>query len=231
MIWFFYNIIFCIAYTILLPRYLIRMIRRGGYKKGFLQRIGFYGQLLSNHLHMRPRIWIHAVSVGEVFIALRFMAELHALRKETAFVLTTTTSTGHAVAEARMRADDILLYFPADFPIVVRHVLNTIMPLALIIVECELWPNLIRHARKRDIPVILLNGRLSHHSYRGYKMVRPFVKRVLACFNLICAQSKEDAQSLIELGADTNCVKITGSAKYDIIDIPSKEHVNSIEAF
>src|ERR1035437_7857759 len=98
MIWFFYNCFFPIVFLLLLPRFLSRMWKRGGYRKGFLQRFGRYESSVQERLRSRPRVWIHAVSVGEVQIALRFMRALREQRGALAFVLTTTTSTGHTLA-------------------------------------------------------------------------------------------------------------------------------------
>lgn len=221
IIWFFYNFLFAIGYFLVLPRFLLRMWRRGGYLPAFSQRLGIYDKSVRNKLAAPPRRFlIHAVSVGEIQVALKFVAELRARRPGSAFVLTTTTSTAHALAEKIMSKEDILLYFPVDFPFVVRNVLRKINPLGLILVESELWPNLVRLSAARKIPIMLLNGRISSRSFRGYRLLRPLVKRVLIHFTLFCAQSEEDAGRLIELGAAPERVRVTGSAKYDIADAP-----------
>ncbi len=217
--WFFYNIFFAVGYFLVLPRFLVRMWRRGGYWPAFGQRFGLYSDAILAKLSAAPgRIMIHAVSVGEIQVAFRFMAELRVKRPGSAFVLTTTTSTAHALAEKQMSGGDVLLYFPADFPFIVRRVLRQISPVGLILVESELWPNLVRLSSAGGIPVMLLNGRISNRSFRRYSfpVVRPLVRRVLGYFNLLCAQSGEDGRRLIALGADPARVKITGSAKYDI---------------
>lgn len=220
-IWFFYNIIFTIGYFLILPRFLLRMWRRGGYRPAFGQRLGVYSAAILAKLSASPgRILIHAVSVGEIQVAFRFMAELRAKRPVSAFVLTTTTSTAHALAEKQIKDEDMLLYFPIDFPFIVRRVLRQINPMGLILVESELWPNLVRQIAARKGKIMLLNGRISNRSFRRYSFpfVRPLVRRVLAYFNLLCVQSKEDGRRLIELGADPALVKVTGSAKYDIVN-------------
>lgn len=222
MIWFFYNIAFLIVFFLMIPRFLARMWKRGGYRKGFLQRVGLYDRALSARLRSRRRVWIHAVSVGEVFVALRFMEEVRTRRPDTAFVLTTTTSTGHAIAEEKLDQSDVLLYFPVDFVPVVRSVLKCLNPLAVILVECELWPNLIRIAKARNIPVMLLNGRISERSYRGYTKIRPLVRRILGCFDLLCAQDEANAAYLVGLGADPERVRVMGSAKYDAAETACK---------
>lgn len=183
----------------------------------FSQRFGIYDKSVAEKLSATPgRFLIHAVSVGEIQVAARFMAELRARRPGTAFVLTTTTSTAHALAAKTMNPDDILLYFPVDFPFIVRRALRQINPAGLILVESELWPNLVRQVAARKIKIMLLNGRISNRSFRRYTLVRPLVRRVLAYFDILCAQSSEDSRRLIELGADPARVKATGSAKYDI---------------
>ncbi|MDO9541120.1 MAG: glycosyltransferase N-terminal domain-containing protein, partial [Kiritimatiellia bacterium] len=181
------------------------------------QRLGIYDKSAEKKLASMPeRFLIHAVSVGEIQVAFRFMAEMRAKRPGSAFVLTTTTSTAHALAEKMINKDDVLLYFPVDFPFIVRRVLRQIKPIGLILVESELWPNLVRLSSARNIPIMLLNGRISNRSFRRYRLVRSLVRRILAYFSLCCMQSEQDAERLIELGADPLLVKITGSAKYDI---------------
>ena len=194
------------------------MWKRGGYRKGFLQRFGRYEAAVQECLQNRPRVWIHAVSVGEVQIALRFMRALREHRSALAFVLTTTTSTGHAIAAQNLSADDVLLYFPVDLPWIMTRVLDRLRPLALVLVEGELWPNLLRLARRRGVPIMLLNGRLSEHSCRNYRKVRLLVKKALECFDLFCMQGPEDARRLRELGAAPEKIRVMGSAKYDVTE-------------
>ena len=217
MLWFIYNVLFAIGYTLMLPRFLLRMWRRGGYKQDFLQRFGTYAPEVEQKLRTRQRIWIHAVSVGEMQVALRFADEMRTAELGDSFVFTTTTSTGHAMGKSKIGGDDILLYFPSDFPFIVKRVLNTINPRALILTECELWPNLIRHASKRKIPVILINGRISESSYRGYKLMKVFFRKIAACIDLFLVQTPVEEQYLIELGADKARIKVMGTAKYDTV--------------
>ena len=215
MVWFIYNVLFAVGYVILLPRYLVRMWRRGGYRRGFLQRVGWYDRRTLERLSERRRIWIHAVSVGEVYVALRVMGDLRARARDVSFVLTTTTSTGHRVAGESLSAPDVLLYFPADFPVVVRRVLSKLRPRALLLTECELWPNLIRRAALRGIPVVLVNGRLSDSSFRGYRFLRMVFSPLLSSFSLLLVQGETERQRFQELGAEPGCIHVVGSMKYD----------------
>lgn len=221
MLWFVYNVLFTIGYILLLPRFLLRMRRRGGYRKGFLQRFGMYTPDTVQRLRERPRIWVHAVSVGEIYVAMRFMEELRAGDAETAFVLTTTTSTGHRIAETKLNAADILLYFPSDFPFIINRILDILKPTALILTESELWPNLIRGARSRNIPVILINGRISESSHKGYRLLCVFFGRIVRSIDLLLVQTRQDEQCLLDLGADPGNIKVMGTAKYDIAQFDS----------
>lgn len=218
MVWFLYNIIFAVGYALMLPKFLFRMARRGGYAPGFLQRFGVYDAEVRARLGDGERIWVHAVSVGEVFVALRFIEELRKSDPQRSFVLTVTTSTGHAIAGRNISENDILLYFPVDFPFVIRRVLRQLSPMALLLTECELWPNLVRIASGRDIPVILINGRISGSSYRGYKLLSFFTRRVLDEMDMFLVQTEDDGWKLMDLGAPRESVHELGSAKYDVVD-------------
>lgn len=217
MIWFVYNVLFAVGYTLLLPRFLARMCRRGGYCKGFMQRLGVYDHRTKARLADRQRIWIHAVSVGEIYVALGFIDGIRAVEPESKFVVTTTTSTGHRVAAKMLSDNDVLLYFPADVPFIVRRVLRLVRPRALLLTENELWPNLLRGARREGVPTVLINGRISCTSYRGYRKIKWFVSRALQLVDLFLVQSELDRSRLLELGADPDRVEVTGSAKYDVV--------------
>jgi 3-deoxy-D-manno-octulosonic-acid transferase len=216
MIWIFYNLFFPLVFLLMLPKFISRMMRRGGYKKHFEQRLGIYGHGTAERLSEGRRIWIHAVSVGELFVALRFIEEYRKAHPEALFVVSTNTSTGHALAEKQMDRRDVLIYFPVDLPWVMRRVYDQINPLKLILVECEFWPNLVRQAHKRGIPVALINGRISDSSFKGYMKVRPFTRRLLAMIDPVCMQGRQDAERIIAMGARPETVKTHGTAKYDL---------------
>jgi len=216
MFWFVYNVLFVLGYGITFPYYLMRMLRRGGYREGFLERFGVYPAELAARIRAAPRVWVHAVSVGEVLVALRFIEEARRRGRTQAFVLSTTTSTGHALAARSLHRDDVLVYFPVDFGPVLRRVLRLARPRALVLTETELWPGAIHHCRRRGIPVVLLNGRLSGHSFKGYRRFRWFFRRVLRDIDLLCMQGQADAQRVLDLGADPARVQAVGSVKYDV---------------
>lgn len=216
MIWLLYNVLFTIAYTLMLPKYLWRMWKRGGYRRGFLQRFAAYDAATRAQLAAMPRIWIHAVSVGEMYVALRLLKDLRTAFPGTGYVVTTNTSTARAIAESKLEKDDVLLYFPCDFPLVIRLALDAINPRALLLIEGELWPNLLRFARARGTPVCVVNGRLSERSFRGYRRLAVFFRPVLQNLDLFLVQSPSDAVRLVALGADAGKVRTLGAAKYDV---------------
>ena len=216
MIWVLYNILFAIGFTLMMPRFIYRMARRGGYARHFLNRFGCYEPDLQEKLSGGGFIWIHAVSVGELYVALLFMDGLRARKPGVKFFVTTTTSTGYRIGVSRVKAPDVLAYFPVDFPPIVRHVLNQIRPSALITVENEMWPNLFRVAHGRGIPVYLLNGRISVRSHRRYRMVRVFTRRLLGYVTKFCVQGEGDRDRLVDIGADASRIHVVGTAKYDV---------------
>lgn len=221
MIWWLYNFLFPVAFLCLLPHFLLRMLRRGGYARDFAQRFGRYGPAETGLLAAPGRpIWIQAVSVGELALAFGFMEELRRRDPTVRFVLTTNTSTGHALALQRIRPPDVTLYFPMDVPGVVSRVLQRINPSAIVLVENELWPNLIRYAYRQGIPTVLANGRISERSFRGYRRIRFITRRLLPQLHGFCVQSVADRERLLALGAPPDRVEIVGSAKYDIGPTP-----------
>ena len=217
MIWWLYNLLFPVAFACLLPHFLLRMLRRGGYARDFSQRFARYGAAEAALLAAPGRpIWIQAVSVGELAVAFSFMDELRRRDPAARFVLTTNTSTGHALALKKIQAPDVTLYFPMDVPGIVARALRRIRPAAVVLVENEMWPNLIRHARKQGIPTVLINGRISEHSFQGYRKIRFITRRLLPEIRRFCVQSAADRDRLLALGAPADRVEVVGSAKYDV---------------
>ena len=218
MFWILYDILFLIGYLLILPHYLIRMWRRGGYARDFMQRLGVYSPETLAKIGGKPRIWIHGVSVGEIYVVLRFVEEFKKHNLGVGFVVTTTTSTGHKVARERMDADDVLLYYPVDFTPVVHRALKVVNPMAVILTECELWPNLIRQIGRKGVPLFLVNGRVSDASYSGYRQVKLLTRRIFRHFRLLTVQTATDGDRLVSLGAVRERTKVLGSAKYDVAE-------------
>ena len=215
MIWFLYNIVFAIGYLLMVPGYLLRMRRRGGYRAHFWNRFGKYdaGQLAGRS--DGDSIWVHAVSVGEMLVALRFVEEWRSREPDIKFVLSTNTSTGFALAEERKHTLDALIYYPTDFPLYVSRALAAVQPRALILTENEIWPNMVRQAAKKNIPVFLINGRISDRSFRGYRRIRFLYRRLLVLLSGCYVQHEDDGKRLMMLGAPQDKVVTVGSVKYD----------------
>lgn len=221
MIWWIYNLLFPVAFACLLPHFLLRMLRRGGYARDFAQRFGRYAAAETARLAAPGRpVWIQAVSVGELAVAFSFMEEMRRRDPGVRFVLTTNTSTSHVLALKKILPPDVTLYFPMDVPWVIPGVLRRIRPAAVVLVENEMWPNLVRYARQQGVPTVLINGRISEHSYRGYRRIRFITRRLLPQIHWFCVQSEADRDRLLALGAPAERIEVTGSAKYDIGPTP-----------
>ena len=216
MIWFFYNILFSIGFLLMLPRFYMRMKRRGGYRQDFENRFGNYRPEIEQALKETRRVWVHAVSVGEVSIAFSFMDAWRKEDPDVRFVLSLTTSTAADIARKRLDERDTLIYFPVDWPPIVNKVVTLINPRALFIVETEIWPNLVRRLKKSNIPVGMINGRISDKSYPRYLKVRFFTKRLLPLFDMFCLQSEEDKERIVALGGREETVHVLQSAKYEV---------------
>lgn len=216
MVFILYNLLFPVLLAVMLPYFLFRMCRRGGYAKGFAQRLGWYETSTREALSGKRRPWVHSVSVGETYVALKFMEEWRQRCPGMSFVLSVNTSTAHALASKALAEGDVLVYFPIDFAPVMRRVLRIMRPEILILTEGELWPNLIRLCRKGGVPVMLINGRMSERSFKGYFRFRVLFAPMLAMINRLCVQGEHDLRRFLKLGASAPDIVVTGSAKYDV---------------
>src|SRR5438552_7537038 len=210
-----YNLLWPIGLLLFLPSYLAKMFRRGGYRKNFGQRLGFYSTEYRQRLHGKNLTWIHAVSVGEVVIALKLAEQLRALQPDLKCVLTTTTTTGRALAQKRAPDWMDVLYAPLDFWPVMRRAFRVIAPQRIILIEAEVWPNLVAEARKGEIPVVLANARLSPRSERRFRRFRFFVTPTFRQLDLVCVSLTEDAERWKNLGVKKTRIHAVGNIKYD----------------
>ncbi len=217
MLWFIYNVIFTVGYILMLPYWFFRMSRRGGYGRRFITRMAIYEQDDLRAMSREKNIWVHAVSVGEVYVALRIVEKLRKKLPKRNLVFTTNTSTGYAIAEKNLQETDTLLYFPSDLWFIMKRAVKLINPMLVILTECEIWPNMVRYAARSGSRVAVVNARLSDSSFRGYRLAKVFFKPVIRKINLICAQNRRDRDRFIELGASGNQVAVTGSCKYDLL--------------
>lgn len=223
-----YNFLFCVFFLFTAPFYFWKMWRRGSWQSGFGQRFGSYDAQIRRKLGERPTVWLHAVSVGEVNLCVPLLRRLQEQWTEYQFVVSTTTSTG--MAELRKKAPDVIaLYYPIDFGRVVRCALSAIRPQLIVLMEAEIWPNLIWQAQDRGIPVALANARLSQRSFRGYRRARLLFGRLFESLAAVGAQSEADAQRWTELGCDPQRVKVTGNLKFDALVTQAPGRVDARE--
>ncbi len=215
MIRFLYNLLFPLALLFFLPGYLAKMRRRGNYRENFGQRLGFYAPELRRRLARGRRTWMHAVSVGEVNVGLKLARQLHQLDPHFACALTTTTTTGYALA--RQEAPDWVevIYTPLDFWPIMRRAFALLRPEKIILVEAEVWPNMMTLARRERVPVALVNARLSPRSERRFRRFRGAVAPVFRQLDLVCVPEAEDVDRWEWLGVPRERICHTGSIKYD----------------
>jgi 3-deoxy-D-manno-octulosonic-acid transferase len=215
-VYFLYSFATLIAVVVLLPYFLYQMLRHNKYAGSLKQRLGYLP--VSINLDGDESIWVHAVSVGEVLAARSLLDELRRRYPRLRLFLSTTTRTGQQLARRTVSEVDGVFYFPFDWTFSVRRTLDRIKPRLFVMVETEIWPNLLRECRRRGIRTILVNGRISYRSFPRYRLVRPLFRRVLADVDRFCVQGEETARRLIELGADPARVTTTGSLKFDALE-------------
>jgi len=215
MIRFIYNLLWPFGLLIFLPGYFAKMIRRGGYREKFEQRLGIYDAEVRNRLSNRCSTWLHAVSVGEVNIALKLANALRALEPDSHCVLTTTTTTGFALARKTAPPWVEVMYTPLDYWPIMRRAFSVIRPLRIVLVEAEVWPNLAATAHARRIPLALVNARLSPRSERRYRRFRFFIGPTFRLLDLVCVPEQRDVERWTALGVPRNRIQVTGSIKFD----------------
>ena len=213
-----YSVSIVLLFAILAPYFAYQALRYRKYVRNLPQRLGYLP--LSLNFDGDHSIWIHAVSVGEVLTARALLPQLRERYPRLRIFLSTTTMTGHHVARTNVHDVDGVFYFPLDLPFVVRRTLAVVKPRLLIMMETELWPNLLRECRRLGVRTILVNGRISARSFPRYRLAGRFFRRVLADVDRFCMQSEESARRIIEIGAGRDRVSVTGSLKFDSLDVP-----------
>jgi 3-deoxy-D-manno-octulosonic-acid transferase len=222
--YFLYRVVTALGMLFLAPYYALRGWRRGEPRTALAERLGSVPRTLVDRANLSgatnsAAIWIHAVSVGEVLAAKPLAERLKERFPARAIFVSTTTETGRRLASERLRSVDGIFYFPLDWILAVRRALRAIRPAVVIVMETEIWPNFLREARRRGVPVIFANARISERSFARYKrwkfLVGDFFARVLLDPDVFLAQTPDDSARLIEMGAPEDRVEITGNLKYD----------------
>jgi 3-deoxy-D-manno-octulosonic-acid transferase len=232
-VYFIYSLLLGIAAVVLTPYWLVQGLRHGKYFSNLFERLGFYYPSFKTGTNRPGAILLHAVSVGEVLSGISLARRLKEAYPERPLVISTTTITGNKLARERIPFADAIIYFPLDWAFCVRRAVNAIKPALIIILETEIWPNFLRQARRRNIPVVFVSGRISDRSFLRYQkylgafgfFLRPFLKRALADPSMFLMQSEKDAERIRFLGAPADHVRASGNLKYDQ-DIPEPTPVS-----
>jgi 3-deoxy-D-manno-octulosonic-acid transferase len=211
--YFLYTSVSIVLFVLLAPYFAYQALRYRKYITNLRQRLGYLP--VSFNLDGEESIWIHAVSVGEALTARALIEDLKKRYPALRLFVSTTTIAGQQVASREIKDADALFYFPLDFPFIVERTLRLVKPRLFIMMETEIWPNLLRACRRTDVRTVVANGRISGRSYPRYRLVRPLFRRVLSDIDRFCMQSRESADRLIDLGADPARVIVTGNLKFD----------------
>lgn len=216
------------AYTLLLtlgllawsPTVVVRALRSRYYREGWRERLGRYpGALLCRLAAVQP-VWIHAVSVGEVGAASILAHLMTARRPALPLLVSTVTATGREVARRALPQAAGVVYFPIDLSSIVHRTLAAVRPRLILLTETEIWPNFLHACAASKVPVAMINGRISARSFGRYRLVRPFIRRVLQSVDLFCMQTGTDAERIVTLGASPERVHVVGNLKFDAAPDP-----------
>jgi 3-deoxy-D-manno-octulosonic-acid transferase len=211
-----YSLVTLLTLVVLSPYFLYQALWHNKYVGSLRQRLGYLP--LSLNLDGDDSIWVHAVSVGEVLAARSLITELRTRYPRLRLFLSTTTLAGQQLGRRSVTNVDGVFYFPFDWAFTVRRTLNRVQPRLFVMIETEIWPNLLRECRRRGICTVLVNGRISYRSFPRYRLVRPFFRRVLADIDRFCVQGDEASRRLVALGADPSRITVTGSLKFDALE-------------
>ena len=213
MSYFVYNILLLITFCAALPFLPFLPVLGKRFSSGLVQRLGFYPQRVRQRFAVRRPIWIHAASVGEARAAKVLIDGLRKRFPERSIALSTFTQTGHDLAQQGVGAEEVV-FLPLDLVWTVRRAITALNPAILVIIETEIWPNLLREAHQRGVPVLLVSGRISERSFRWYARFGWFFRRVIQYLKVLGMQSDADRARIIRLGADPDRVRITGNLKH-----------------
>jgi 3-deoxy-D-manno-octulosonic-acid transferase len=207
------DLFYLIAGAILSPVILFRLATSPRWRAGFFQRLGF----IPPRSGVRPCLWVHAVSVGEMNAVkplLDMIAEEH---PEWEVFISSTTNTGRLVAAERY-GEEHCIYFPLDLSFLVRRTFRRLRPRLIVLVELELWPNLLRHAASSDVPVVVVNGRMREPSVWRYRLLRPLLRPgIKGHLNAFCVQNETYRDRFIRAGFPPVKIQVTGNMKYDSV--------------
>lgn len=210
-----YNLLVLALALVSLPILAFRVLRETGMRDRIKQVLGWLPPDVIEKVTRKDCIWLHAASVGEVVAASPLIREVSKNFPGVPILLSVMTPSGYEMARRIAKEADAVIYFPFDLPGIGSQVIRSIIPQAIILVETELWPNFLAAAGKQNIPVMMVNGRISDKSMRRYHYFGGLVKNMLKNITKFCMQSPLDAERIIALGANPKRVVITGNTKFD----------------
>ena len=212
-----YNSLLFVAGFFILPYFLLKMAFTGKYRKSLFKKLGVGQTQILTNLGDGPRVWIHAVSVGEVTAAVPIVASLKLKRPEIKIIFSTSTETGQQMAQQLVKCADAFIYFPLDIPYVVRKIIRLAKPDVFVMVETELWPNFLKACKLNSVKTLMVNGRLSPRSYDKYRLTKYFWSIVLADLSVAGMIAQIDASRIKSIGMAHGRVEVMGNAKYDAL--------------
>lgn len=222
-----YSLLFSLWVAVMLPVFAYRALRYGKYLEAVAQRFGRLPESL--RADGRKTFWFHSCSVGETLSVQPLVSELHSRFPDARFVFSTITKTGQAVARQRFSqyGPGNCFYFPIDLASVCNHFLTWIDPAIIVTIDTEIWPNLLRQAHRRGVPIIMANGRISPRSSRLYRFVRPMLRKVFSNYTALLMKSEDDARRIRMIGAPADKIVVTGNIKYDkeVVEQGEREQV------
>jgi 3-deoxy-D-manno-octulosonic-acid transferase len=208
-----YRAILPLLFLIAFPGWVVKMLRRGGFGTALNERIGLYFD--PPDFEPSHAIHLHAISVGETIIAIKLLREWQNIYPDTRFVLATGTATGHQTATGANIPDLRVTYAPLDFTWMIKSYLNRFEPSQIVLIEGETWPNLLRFAEKKHIPVSLANARISPRSARRFNFFASYLRPFFSKLSCVCIQEKEHRSIWENLGIHSDNIHLTGSIKFD----------------
>ena len=225
-----YSALLALFLVLTLPYWVLQMMRHGKYRAGLRQRFGAVPSAVAGRGE-KPAIWVHAVSVGEVVASSAVVIALREKFPSHRVLISTTTSTGQKLAAQRFGAENVF-YFPLDFALAVRPYFDALRPELVVVAETEFWPNFLRLAKRSGARVAVINCRISDRSLPGYKRFRFWLPRLLektlGNVDLFLAQTEEDQERLLEIGAAKTKVTVAGNLKFDVAPPPLPKIVASL---
>ena len=221
-----YDIAAIIVVILIIPVFMIRSIRERGFTERIRQSLGFFPEHALDNVAKKNCIWVHAASVGEIVATSPLIKEFRKEFPKSPILVSVVTTSGYEMANRIIKDADSIIYFPLDLPFVAASVLRRIHPRVFLDVETELWPNFLNAARKLNVPVMMVNGRISENSVKRYRYLFSIWTNMLRTVRLFAMQSPIDAKHILELGAPKELVILTGNTKFDqtYTDVTVEEH-------